>query len=84
MSEFFDYETTAANAGISSADLDALRARVRDDSPGDTMLFELRLLRTCDAIKEGWCTVAEALEPDHATDPASLTAPRPKLAPRTE
>lgn len=73
MSEFFDYETTAANAGISSADLDALRARVREDYPGDTMLFELRLLRTCDAIKEGWCTVAEALDPHDRASAGALT-----------
>ncbi|NQT50443.1 hypothetical protein HQ576_00240 [bacterium] len=38
------------------------------------MLFELRMLRICDAVKDGWCTVAEALKPDDTVAPAGLLA----------
>jgi hypothetical protein len=62
MTRFFNYERVAAEAGISQDDLERLRARVRADYPNDDMLYELRLLRTCKAIKSGACTVAETLE----------------------
>ena len=72
MSRFFDYERVAADAGISPADLDALRQRVQADYANDEMMCELRLLRTCHAIAAGKCTIADALRPDHdARTPAA-------------
>ena len=64
MPRFFDYEKVAAEANIPPADLDALRRRSQDDYPNDEMMCELRLLRTCSAIRDGRCTVADALRPE--------------------
>ena len=64
MTSFFDYETVATQAGITPAELGALRQRVRADHPDDDMMAELRLLRTCRAIASGQCTGAEALKPE--------------------
>lgn len=59
--EFFDYTHLAQEAGVSDADLARLKQAIRADYPGDDMLYELRLLRTCRAIRDGHSTVAEAL-----------------------
>ncbi len=59
--EYFDYLTVARDAGISDADLALLQLAIRADYPGDDMLYELRLLRTCKAIRDGHATVADAL-----------------------
>jgi hypothetical protein len=64
MPRFFDYETIAHKAGIAQEDLDAIRQRVQADYPDDDMMQELRLLRTCSAIREGRCTAADAIEPE--------------------
>ena len=64
MSEYFDYEKVAREAGISPEDLEKLRHQAMDDYRGDMMMAELRLLRTCRAIRRGRCTVAEALAPE--------------------
>jgi hypothetical protein len=61
MPRFFDYETVATEAGIPPGDLEALSQRVRADHPHDEMMFELRMLRTCTAIRDARCTLAEAL-----------------------
>ncbi len=73
MPRFFDYERVAREARIADDDLNRLRESVRADYPNDDMLYELRLLRTCDAIKEGWCTVAEALDPHDRASAGALT-----------
>ncbi len=64
MSQYFDYETAAREAGLSDSDLERLKAKTRTDYPQDDMLFELRLLRTCVAIRDSWCSLADALRPD--------------------
>ena len=58
---YFDYRAVARAAGISDADLARIEARTRLDYPTDAMLFELRMLRTCSAIRDGLATVADAL-----------------------
>ena len=60
--DYFDYERVAREAGITPDELAQLEAATRLDYPGDQMLFELRMLRTCKAIRDGYCTVAQALE----------------------
>ena len=64
MSEFFDYESVAAEAGLPQDQLDALRRRVEADYPDDPMMVELRLLRICHAIQSGACTPDDALKPE--------------------
>jgi hypothetical protein len=61
---YFDYIAVAAAARLSSADLAAIEARTRADYPNDQMMFELRMLRTCNAIASGAASVADALKPD--------------------
>lgn len=62
--QYFDYPAVATAARIGESDLAAIEARVRADYPNDQMMFELRMLRTCTAIKSGAATVADALRPD--------------------
>ena len=64
MSEFFDYESVAAEAALTQDQLDALRRRVEADYPDDPMMVELRLLRICHAIQSGACTFDQALKPE--------------------
>ena len=61
--EYFDYVSIARDAGISEKDLQAIEERTRADYPGDQMMFELRMLRTCRAIAGGRATVKDALRP---------------------
>lgn len=75
MSKFFDYERVAAEAGISPADLDALRRRVQADYANDEMMCELRLLRTCHAIAAGKCTVADALKSEERVPTPARSSP---------
>ena len=58
----FDYEAVAKEAGIPDDKIAALADEVRLDYPGDEMLFELRMLRTCSSIREGRATVETAIE----------------------
>lgn len=62
--EYFDYPSVARQAGIVQVDLAAIEARTRLDHPDDPMMFELRMLRTCMAIRDKAATVADALRPD--------------------
>ena len=58
---YFDYLRPAREAGISEADLAALERLTRLDYGSDDNLFELRLLRTCGAIRDGRVTVQQVL-----------------------
>jgi len=69
MPAFFDYQTVAAEAGVSGGDLEALSQRVRADHRHDEMMFELRMLRTCTAIRDGKCTLGEALKVEQEQRP---------------
>lgn len=72
--QYFDYIVVAAAARIAEPDLAAIEARVRADYPNDPMMFELRMLRTCSAIKSGAATVADALKPDSDSGTAGQVA----------
>ena len=68
MTTYFDYEAAAAEAGVSAADLAALRRRVESDFPSQ-MLREMHLYAICRAIGAGQRTVADALKPPSNTMP---------------
>jgi hypothetical protein len=72
--EYFDYQSVAREPGIAEADLAAIEDIARKDYPGDQMMFELRMLRTCRAIKEGQATVADALRGEDDNPSASSAA----------
>jgi hypothetical protein len=61
MCHYFDYERVAAELRVAPDELAELEREVRDQYPHDQMLFELRMLRTLDAVAEGDLTVAEAV-----------------------
>ncbi len=62
MHEYFDYIQAAKDAGISPADLAALRKHVQSIYPS-RMLREMHLYTLCTDINRGKLTLAEALKP---------------------
>ena len=58
---YFDYEKVAGEANIPPDKLTELCKRVREEFPQDDMMYELHLLRTCMAIKEGVVTIDDAV-----------------------
>ena len=58
---YFDYATVAKQAGITADQLRVLAEAAASDYPGDQNLAELRLLRTCKAVKDGRLTAVEAV-----------------------
>jgi hypothetical protein len=50
---FFDYVPIAREAGISDEILQVLSEKVRRDFPKDDMLYELRMMRACMAVRDG-------------------------------
>jgi hypothetical protein len=68
LKKYFDYEAAARQAGISHADLEALRRRVERDYPS-RLLRELHLSAICKAIAAGRWTVADALKPGRTQPP---------------
>jgi hypothetical protein len=58
---YFDYEEVAREARIPAEKLDELRDLMKGEFPRDEMMYELHLLRTCMAIKNGVLTVDQAL-----------------------
>lgn len=50
---YFDYEKIAREAHIPSDKMEDLRSLVREQFPNDDMMYELHLLRTCMAIRDG-------------------------------
>jgi hypothetical protein len=57
----FNLEETKRESGLSALKLTQLEERVRREFEGDEMMFELHLIRTLKALKEGWVTFEEAL-----------------------
>ncbi len=57
----FNLEETKRESGLSAPELAQLEERVRREFEGDEMMFELHLVRTLKALKEGWVTFEEAL-----------------------
>ena len=64
--EYFDYESMARKARISTDHLNALRGQIRQEFPQDDMMYELHLMRACMAIEEGHATIEEALRSEKA------------------
>lgn len=64
--EYFDYQSAAAEAGITPDQLATLYRLVVADYAGDLNLAELRLLRTCRAVRDGHVSAAEAIR--HSQD----------------
>ena len=58
---YFDYGKIAAEAKIPARKLARLRSMIRRDFPRDEMMFELHMLRTCMAIRDGHVTIEQAL-----------------------
>jgi hypothetical protein len=57
----FDYGKIAAEAKIPARKLTRLRSMIRREFPRDEMMFELHMLRTCMAIRDGHVTIEQAL-----------------------
>jgi hypothetical protein len=64
---YFDYENAAREANVTPEKLEELRRLIRQEFPKDEMMFELHLLRTCMAIKNGVLTLEDALRMEHAS-----------------
>lgn len=50
---FFDYERAAAEAGLDERQLATIEEVFRADYPADPMLYELHVLRACNALRDG-------------------------------
>jgi hypothetical protein len=61
----FDYVTVASEAGLSREQLETIKQVVRQDYPTDDMLWELHVLRACNAIRDRRTTFEEAFGEDH-------------------
>ncbi|CAN5431459.1 hypothetical protein BH09SUM1_BH09SUM1_04570 [soil metagenome] len=61
--EYFDYLPTAAEVGANPIQIESIESFWRADYPDDPHLRELHILRTFMAIKDGYCTMAQALNP---------------------
>ena len=61
--KYFDYKAAAKKAGLSPTQLNRLRGGIRREFPRDNMQFELHVLRTCMAIRDGKVTIQDALRP---------------------
>lgn len=58
----FDLKKIKRESGLTPDDLARLEAKVKEEFPGDELMFELHFLRTLKALKEGWVTLEEALK----------------------
>jgi hypothetical protein len=59
---YFDYLSVARQAGISESELIAIEQLTRADYGSDDMLFELRMLRTCNAILGGKVSARQVID----------------------
>jgi hypothetical protein len=59
--EYFDYESTARQAGISTDQLAQIVGMMQNEFPHDLMMCELHVLRACMAIRDGQVTVEQVL-----------------------
>lgn len=60
--DYFDYETIARQAHLTSDQLRRIVQKVQEDYPLDPVLCELHMLRACRAIRDGVVTVQQVLE----------------------
>lgn len=66
---YFDYQSVAREAGITSEQLARIVERVRCDYPIDPMLCELHVLRACRAIRDRRVTLEQVIAQPSATQP---------------
>ena len=59
---YFDYETLARESGISESDLEMIKEAMRAEFPTDDMMWELHVLRTCMAIRDGHATIKDVTD----------------------
>ncbi len=62
--KYFDSEEVAREANIPPDKLEQLRRLVRQEFPRDEMMYELHVLRTCMAVKDGILNLDEILRSD--------------------
>ncbi len=55
---FFDYLSVAREAGISDEELELVCRGVRGEFGHDEMMYELHVMRACNAVKDGRVTLA--------------------------
>lgn len=60
-SEYFDYLTPATAAGITDDQLSIIKQMFRTDYLTDDMLYELHILRACNAVRDGFVTIQQVL-----------------------
>ena len=58
---YFDCEHAAREAGISDDNLEAIKQAMRGEFPDDDMLWELHVLRACNAVRDGQATIEDVL-----------------------
>ena len=63
---YFDYKAVAQEAKIPREKLELLAKAIREEFPTDDMMYELHLMRVCSAIRDGYVTLEEALNPRQA------------------
>lgn len=71
MLEYFDYRAAARDAGIGDDQLRLIEKMFRADYPRDEMLYELHVLRACQAIRNGRTTLDAVLR-DARDDQSSV------------
>ena len=59
--DYFDYESAAREAKLSAEQLQLICDIVHRDYPHDRMLFELHVLRACNAIRDGRVTLEQVV-----------------------
>ena len=72
MSDVFDYQPLAQRLGIPTEALAKLEDCVRSQYGSDQMMFELRMIRTLEAVAQGAATLEQAIQ-EFATDPERAT-----------
>jgi hypothetical protein len=71
--DYFDYETVARQAGLTSEQLQLLAEAVRRDYPSDPMLFELHVFRACRAIRDGAVSFEQVIAEPAGASPGHKT-----------
>ena len=59
--EYFNFENVAGEAGISPEKLREIQERTRREFPRDEMMYELHVLRTCMAVRDGYIKLDDAV-----------------------
>lgn len=59
--EYFDYRAVAQDARLTPEHLRSVQRIFEADYPTDLMLRELHILRACNAIRSGTCSIEDVL-----------------------